>query len=653
MGISRRHARRLLAAYRAQGAAALGHGNRGRRPHNAVPAAVASAVVRFATSRYPGANHTHLAELLWEHEGLEVSSSSVRRILAKAGIPSPRRRRPPEHRVRRERMPREGMLLQVDGSHHAWLEERGPRFALLLAVDDATGSAVHALFRPAEDARGYFLLLEEIVRRCGIPLALYSDRHGVFLAGPGGRRGLKASTQFARAMGELGIRQIFARSPQAKGRVERAAGTFQDRLVTELRHASASTIPEAQAVLERFLPRFNARFRVPAAQPEQAYRPLEPTLPLASILSFRNPRTVARDNTVKYRWRTLQLLPGPERTSYAGTRVEVVERPGGELSVQHVGETIPSRPAPPRAGMLREARSELALRPDHERIASGLGSGGAPRRLSAPPVAPSAVAAGNGAAVRPETNGKQLRALTPRQLARWKAIQQAQLQGLSMRATARLLGIARDTVHNYVHARRVGDEASVAGVLEEAPGEARVQRVGHGHGGREVVDDEVAGHSPEEGPGLLQALDHGVQLLAGGGPHKAVAGVAPDDDQRPHCAPAAALGVPDEAEAAEVHLRHLARRPVVHAHGRRQPVAPAAAPDETPAAWCRRPRSLVRRGAPGCASVAGGRSQASARSAPPRARAAPRSAPRPAAGRRGSASPARRAAPHSARDRPA
>ena len=471
LSISERHAWRLLAAYRARGAAALGHGNRGRRPHNAVPGDIASAVVRFATTRYPGANHTHLAELLWEHEGLDVSSSSVRRILARASIPSPRRRRPPEHRVRRERMPREGMLLQVDGSHHAWLEERGPRFALLLAVDDATGSAVHALFRPAEDARGYFLLLEEIVRRCGIPLALYSDRHGVFLAGPGGRRGLKASTQFARAMGELGIRQIFARSPQAKGRVERAAGTFQGRLVTELRHASASTIPEAQAVLEGFLPRFDARFRVPAAQPEQAYRPLDPALPLASILSFRNPRTVARDNTVKYRWRTLQLLPGSERTSYAGTRIEVVERPGGELSVQHVGETIPSRPAPPRPGMLREARSELALRPDHERIASGLGSGGAPRRLSAPPVAPSAVAAGNGAAVRPETNGKQLPAPTPRQLARWKAIQQAQLQGLSMRATARLLGIARDTVHNYVLANGVPGRRNGAAASSDGQGD--------------------------------------------------------------------------------------------------------------------------------------------------------------------------------------
>ena len=345
-------------------------------------------MVRFAATRYPGANHTHLAELLWEHEGLDVSSWTVRRILARAGIASPRRRRPPEHRVRRERMPREGMLLQVDGSHHAWLEQRGPRFALLLAVDDATGAAVHALFRPVEDARGYFLLLEEIVRRCGIPLALYSDRHGVFKASSDGRRGLKVATQFARAMRELGITQIFARSPQAKGRVERAAGTFQDRLVTELSDASASTIAEAQTVLERFLPRFNARFRVPAAEPEVAYRLLDRALPLASILGFRHPRSVARDNTVKYRWRTLQLLPGPERTSYAGARVEVLERPGGELSVLHQGETIRSREAPPRAGVLRAARSELARNPDHERIASGLGSGGAPRRLPVAPAVP-------------------------------------------------------------------------------------------------------------------------------------------------------------------------------------------------------------------------------------------------------------------------
>ena len=341
------------------------------------------------------------------------------------------------------------MLLQVDGSHHAWLEQRGPRFALLLAVDDATGTAVHALFRPVEDARGYFLLLEEIVRRCGIPLALYSDRHGVFKASSDGRRGLKVATQFARAMRELGITQIFARSPQAKGRVERAAGTFQDRLVTELSDASASTIAESQIVLERFLPRFNARFRVPAAEPEVAYRPLDRALPLASILGFRHTRTVARDNTVKYHWRTLQLLPSPQRPSYAGARVDVLERPGGELAVRHQGETIPSRLAPPRSGVLRKRRSELALDPALDRIALGLGAGVAPPgRLELP-------AAANGTAVdgaSPRARVKPPHPPTPRQQARWKAIRQAQLQGLSMRATARVLGISRNTVRSYLRA---------------------------------------------------------------------------------------------------------------------------------------------------------------------------------------------------------
>jgi len=207
-------------------------------------------------------------------------------------------------------MPREGMQLQVDGSHHAWLEKRRPRFTLLLALDDATGDVPCALFRLAEDARGYFSLLERVVLRRGMSLALYTDRHGMFqvLLGRAGRR---TPTKFARALGELGITQVFARSPQAKGRVERFAGTLQDRLVTELRHAGASTVAEAQAVLDGFLPRFNARFRVLPAESEPAYRPLDPALDLGAILAFRHRRTVARDNTVKYRWRTLQLLPVP------------------------------------------------------------------------------------------------------------------------------------------------------------------------------------------------------------------------------------------------------------------------------------------------------------------------------------------------------
>ncbi len=207
-------------------------------------------------------------------------------------------------------------------------------------------------------------------------------------------------------MTELGINQVFARSPQAKGRVERFAGTFQDRLVTELRHANAATIAEAQAVLERFLPRFNARLRVEAAQSEPAYRALDPTLDLGAILAFRHPRAVARDNTVKYRWRTLQLLPGPERTSYAGSKVEVVERANGTLSVRHHGELIATRLAPPLAGTLRTAQAELASHPDHERILSGRGSGGALTSQAADEK-------NNGAAPQAAAKGRPLRPSTP------------------------------------------------------------------------------------------------------------------------------------------------------------------------------------------------------------------------------------------------
>ena len=153
LGVSERHVWRLLAAYREEGAAALAHGNRGRIPANATPGAIREKVVALARGRYGGINHTHLSELLTEREGVALSRSTVRRLLAGAGLPSPRYRRPPRHRVRRQRMPQEGMLLQLDGSHHAWLEERGPRLCLLLAIDDATGSAPHAVFQEQENWR--------------------------------------------------------------------------------------------------------------------------------------------------------------------------------------------------------------------------------------------------------------------------------------------------------------------------------------------------------------------------------------------------------------------------------------------------------------------------------------------------------------------
>ena len=225
MGLSARHTRRILAAYREKGAAAIAHGNRGRRPANATPSTLAIEAVGLARTRYAGVNHTHLSELLREREGIDIGRDTLRRILTNAGVNSPRRRRPPKHRVRRQRMPREGMLIQVDGSYHRWLGKDGPQFTLLLAIDDATGIVVNSLFCELENTHSYFLLLDGLIRRCGIPIALYSDRHAVFKYTPPSEAA-GAPTQFSRAMDELGVQLIFAQSPQAKGRVERAAGTF-------------------------------------------------------------------------------------------------------------------------------------------------------------------------------------------------------------------------------------------------------------------------------------------------------------------------------------------------------------------------------------------------------------------------------------------
>ena len=205
----------------------------------------------------------------------------------------------------------------MDGSHHRWLGDTVPPFALLLAVDDATGGVVSALFCEKEDSRGYFLLMHGLVQHLGLPLALYTDRREVFKHTPAPGKDGK-STQFSRAMEELGIQTIFALSPQAKGRVERAARTFQDRLITEFRLAGATSIEEANTVLAQFLPRFNQRFRVPASCSHAAFRHLNPELCLEQVLCFKHRRKVGKDNTVKFQLHTLQLLPDPNDPATLG-----------------------------------------------------------------------------------------------------------------------------------------------------------------------------------------------------------------------------------------------------------------------------------------------------------------------------------------------
>ena len=377
LGVTERQVWRLLAAYRRAGAAGLRHGNAGRQPAHALTPATRERVLALARTRYQGCNHQQLSELLAEREGIALSRSSVRRILLDAGLASPRGHAAPQHRQRRPRRPQAGMLVQVDASLHDWLQGRGPYLTLLAAIDDATSEVPAALFRPTEDAHGYFLLIQRLAATHGRPLALYHDRHGIFRPNPKQApsvaeqlAGRAEPTQFGRLLAELGIASIAAQSPQAKGRIERLFGTLQDRLVVELRLAGATTLDQANQALADFLPRFNARFRVPAAETGRAYRPLDPARRPEEVFCFKYARVVAADNTVQLGEHRLQLLPTPTRQSWVRATVEVHERLDGSLAVYAQGACLTTTDAPldapalrARAGRLRQAAAPPAQAP--------------------------------------------------------------------------------------------------------------------------------------------------------------------------------------------------------------------------------------------------------------------------------------------------
>ena len=370
MDLSARQERRLRHAYVSDGPAALVHGNRGRRPAHSLDPGLRERVTALAQGLYSGCNDQHLTELLAEREGIALSRSSVRRIRRAAGLRSPQRRRAPRHRSRRERMPQAGMLLQVDGSRHQWFGPDGPWLTLVGAIDDATGDVPFALFREQEDAQGYLLLLREVVRKRGVPLALYSDRHKIFqseskepLTLAEELAGKPLPTQVRRVLDELDITWIGARSPQAKGRVERLWRTFQDRLCQELRLDGITTREQANAALPALLARHNSRFRQAPAEPGSAYRRLPAGKRPTDIFCFRYWRTVSKDNVVSLEGRIIPIPPGPQRRSYARARVEVLEHLDGSASVHYQGACIARQSALGGADLRTKRRGKASEKP--------------------------------------------------------------------------------------------------------------------------------------------------------------------------------------------------------------------------------------------------------------------------------------------------
>lgn len=346
MGVSDRQARRLLRRYEKSGAAGLAHGNRGRPAPNQITAEKRQQILDLVKKTYKGFNDTHLCETLVEKEKITIGRETLRSLLRSEGIAPKRKRRAPRHRRRREPRPCRGMMVQWDGSHHPWVGPEGPSWTLMAAVDDADGKAMSAHFTGSETSAAYLRLLEGLVRRPGAPNSVYQDRHGALRRNDGfwsleeQLAGEQTPTQVGQALRDLGIRPIFARSPQGKGRIERFFGVAQDRLQAELRCRGITTLEEANRYLqEEWLPAYNRRFGRAPRKPESVYRSVR-SLDLRRILSFRYSRVVSKDNVVRLGDVEISIPPGPRRRSYAKARVDVRQHLDGSWSVYYQDRRI-------------------------------------------------------------------------------------------------------------------------------------------------------------------------------------------------------------------------------------------------------------------------------------------------------------------------
>ncbi len=351
--LSERQVQRLKRRYRPDSIAWVRHGNRGRPMPWAFPLPQKQLILTLARGKYQGFNDSHLTEKLCVEEGLTVSRETVRRILRAAKLASPQKRRPRRYRARRPPRPRSGMMVLTDASRHDWLEGRGPELTLVGFQDDATSKILAAHFQlEPENTFGYLRALHAMISTHGVPLSLYRDRHSIFqrndphwtlaeqLAGQ------QAPTQLGRVLAELGIQQIPAYSPQAKGRVERVWRTCQDRLVSELRLAHAATVEQANVVLAQFCADYNRRFARPAADAASAFRRLPRRFDLARCLSLHYQRTVAADHTVTLGTHVLALPPLPGARGYARETVELSHQLDGRLRVYRGDVLLLTRPLP-------------------------------------------------------------------------------------------------------------------------------------------------------------------------------------------------------------------------------------------------------------------------------------------------------------------
>lgn len=341
LGVSSRQALRLLRRYQAQGAAGLQNQHQGQPGNNQLPPGLESRVRGLIRDSYADFGPTLAAEKLRERHGIDLATETVRRIMIDAGFWVPRKLRPPKVHQPRNRRACLGELVQIDGSDHAWFEDRAPACTLLVYVDDATGRLMQLLFVPTESTQAYFTATRAYVERHGKPQAFYSDKAGVFRINARENAEGRGYTQFGRALFELNIDSLCANTSQAKGRVERMNGVLQDRLVKELRLRGISSMAAANAYALTFMADFNARFAKVPRSDFDAHRPVRGDEDLARIFCWREWRKVSQSLTLQYAKVMYLLEDRPEHRQLIHRYLEVAEYPDGRIELWADGTSLP------------------------------------------------------------------------------------------------------------------------------------------------------------------------------------------------------------------------------------------------------------------------------------------------------------------------
>lgn len=343
LGITERHVFRLIAKLRTNGASSLGHAARGKQSNNRKPDRIKEYALDLIKDRYTDFGPTLAAEMLEQHHSLTISRETVRKWMIEAEIwtTKSQRRRFHQPRIRRECY---GELIQIDGSEHRWFEERAPRCTLLVFIDDATSKLMHLQFVEAEDTFNYMSAVQAYLADHGRPLAFYSDKHSVFRIAQKSNRTGHTMTQFGRALAELQIEILCANSSQAKGRVERANRTLQDRLVKAMRLEAISTIEKGNAFLPGFMEGFNKKFSRIPAKDHNAHRPLNiPPERLPEVLCTKDQRYVGQQLTLTYERKNVILEPNEMTSALVGKYVDIHGYPDGSFTVNYKGVSLPYR----------------------------------------------------------------------------------------------------------------------------------------------------------------------------------------------------------------------------------------------------------------------------------------------------------------------